>query len=127
MNPRDIEYMKEHIQQVQAEQEEWMRKQISSKVEGKPQMHLLPVEALPGVARAMESSLADGRYTENDWRKPERVDIDFLDAAVRHLFAELLDPGGVDADSGQRHIDHVLATAMIYSARTLNHDKEPNQ
>lgn len=77
---------------------------------GKPRLDLVPPSALIEMARAM----ADGadKYGAYNWRtKDVRLTV-YVAAILRHV-AQLLDGEDVAADSGVKHLGHILACAGI--------------
>jgi hypothetical protein len=77
----------------------------------KPSMHFVPMNVMIGVARVFE--LGAKKYGLKNWRKQPVAMTTYYSAIHRHLvqFFEV----GVDKDneSGQHHLDHVIASCMI--------------
>lgn len=83
---------------------------------GKPSLTLLPSEAIIGMTRALDYGAKKyGRYNYRDGIDHHRI----LDAALRHIFAIL---GGetTDAESGNPHIWHALASLAMYEWMRVN-------
>ena len=79
---------------------------------GKPQLDLLPLDMLTGLARVLE--MGEKKYGRNNWRKGAPA-TEQLACMLRHLqpISEVLnaDKGPnllYDAESGLPHIDHIL-------------------
>lgn len=80
--------------------------------QGKPPMHLIPWEAMEGVARVMAHG--ETKYGTHQWRGGFAWGR-LAGACLRHLFAWL---SGQDKDpeSGESHIDHALCCLMFLTA-----------
>jgi len=76
----------------------------------KPQLHLIPASALIPLARVMESGAS--KYGAYNWRGQPVTTTTYISAAQRHLVA-YLDGEDTDPESGQSHLAHVAACAMI--------------
>lgn len=71
---------------------------------GKLRISLVPTEIVRAIARVRAFGVE--KYGEIDgWRQvdPQR----YRDALLRHVIEWVDDPGGVDAESGLRHIEHI--------------------
>lgn len=83
---------------------------------GKPQLSLLPREALEGAARVAEFGAK--KYARDNWRggmpwcRP-------ADAVLRHVEA-FIDGEEVDAESGEHPLDHALFTLMMLRWYTIH-------
>lgn len=77
---------------------------------GKPRLSLVPLEILPAIARVREYGNAKYGNSES-WRKvePER----YIDAMLRHVFAFVNDPTGVDEESRLPHLWHVATNVAF--------------
>ena len=77
----------------------------------KPNMHLLPHEALVGAAEVM--TYGAKKYAAHNWRQATTWNR-YYDAAMRHLMAWQM---GDDIDeSGHHHLDHALCSLMMLSS-----------
>lgn len=77
----------------------------------KPKMHLLPHDAIMGVAHVM--TYGARKYAEHNWRQATEWNR-YYDAALRHLFAWQM---GEDLDeSGLSHLDHAAASVLMLSS-----------
>jgi len=77
----------------------------------KPRYSLLPWDVLSQVVNAMENGAR--KYGDENWRQclePDR----YLDAAQRHLAAELRHRHSVDPDSALMSTAHAVASLLIY-------------
>lgn len=86
---------------------------VEKKLE-KPRPTLIPPEALQKASEIL--TFGANKYVENGW-----VDLDttiFKDALFRHLLEYLKDENSVDSESGEKHIHHLLANALILSAKS---------
>lgn len=83
----------------------------------KPQLGLVPVEALEAIANAMEYG-AD-KYGRHNYRRGHRWSR-CLDAALRHLYAMA---GGeeIDQESGNPHLGHAMASLAMLSYHVKHH------
>lgn len=79
---------------------------------GKPRLTLTPRRIVYDIARVREYGLK--KYGEAEsWRS---VEIErYRDALMRHLFAYLDDPKGVDEESGLPHLWHLECNAAFLS------------
>jgi hypothetical protein len=84
---------------------------------GKPQLSLIPREALDQMARGFEHGAA--KYGRNNFKKGHKWSR-CLDAAMRHITAfahgEDLDP-----DSGNNHIAHALCSLAMLAYHLEHH------
>jgi hypothetical protein len=78
--------------------------------EGKPQWHLVAFRALLPLVRVLEYGAK--KYAPNNWKKGAPKE-QYLDCAMRHLMA-IADGEDIDPESGQSHMGHVMANAMMY-------------
>lgn len=73
---------------------------------GKAKLHLNPTQINYDIAAVRE--YGNNKYPEGgpeNWRTVDPVD--FLDAAYRHLLAEIAEPGSRDKESGLTHLAHL--------------------
>ena len=88
---------------------------------GKPQLGLVPVEAIEAIARAMEYGI--DKYSRGNCVnvEPER----YINACLRHIYAcqtpEGYDLNKTDEESGLKHIDHALACLSFIAATNKEH------
>lgn len=76
---------------------------------GKLRMELIPTSAYISLGRVLTHGA--GKYGPNTW---QQVDYKrYIGALIRHLVAFMDDPTGVDADSGLKHTEHLLANAVF--------------
>ena len=77
---------------------------------GKPRLTLVPRRIVYDIAAVREYGI--NKYGEKEsWRS---VEIDrYRDALMRHLFAYLDDPKGVDEESGLPHLWHVACNVAF--------------
>lgn len=78
----------------------------------KPDMHLLPVEALVAAAEVM--TYGAKKYSAHNWRKATTWNR-YYDAAMRHLFAWQSGEDN-DQESGFAHIDHAVCCLLMLSS-----------
>jgi hypothetical protein len=85
----------------------------------KPDLTLLPYDALIGVAQCMENGAK--KYGPFNWREEgkEVGTVTYLGAALRHIFSYL---GGEDnaSDSNLNHIDHAISGLMVLRDAQIN-------
>lgn len=77
---------------------------------GKPQLSLVPTEAVRAIAEVRE--YGNRKYTDPEsWRRvePQR----YIDALYRHLLAVIDDPGSCDEESGIEHYKHLACNAAF--------------
>jgi len=87
---------------------------------GKPQLSLLPRDALEQVARAFEDGINKG-YIRNDWKGVVPLS-KHQDALLRHALAP--NDGEIwDNDSGMLHWAKVACNALMLIHNYLNHSK----
>ena len=77
----------------------------------KPEMHLLPHEALVGAARVM--SYGKRKYHAHNWRQATTWNR-YYDATLRHLFAWQM--GEDDDESSYPHLDHAVCSLLMLSS-----------
>jgi hypothetical protein len=75
----------------------------------KPEMDLLPPEFLEQTAQVL--TIGAKRYGRFNWKHVERHR--YIAALLRHICADMKDPGGADKDDGLPHMAHVAANAAI--------------
>jgi hypothetical protein len=81
------------------------------KDEGKPQIHLLPPQALLGISRIMTFGI--GKYSEYNYRKGDGLKwTRVYDACQRHLIAWLMGED-IDPESGENHLYHAGCCIMM--------------
>ena len=89
---------------------------------GKPRMELIPTSALYSLGRVLTHGAE--KYSPNSW---QNVEVErYVGALLRHLCAFLDDPTGVDADSGLKHTEHLLANAVFINDAVVNGRVESN-
>ena len=76
----------------------------------KVRLHLLPIGGLAPTAVVM--GLGADKYDPMNWRDTPIELTDYEDAIWRHLLA-IADGEDVDPESGQSHMAHIAATALI--------------
>lgn len=76
----------------------------------KAKLHLLPQAGLVRVAYVM--ALGAAKYDPMNWRDTPIELTDYADAIYRHLLA-IIDGEDIDPESGQSHMAHIAATALI--------------
>jgi hypothetical protein len=76
----------------------------------KAKLHLLPQAGLVLVSEVMK--LGAEKYDPMNWRDTPIELTDYEDAIFRHLLA-VIDGEDVDPESGQSHMAHIAATALI--------------
>jgi len=76
----------------------------------KPQLGLIPAEAMTSVARVME--LGARKYGPYNWRSNKILSMVYANAALRHLFA-WISGETIDSESGEPHLAHVAACMLI--------------
>ena len=76
---------------------------------GKLRMELIPTSAYIGLGRVLTHGAE--KYGPNTWQAVEYER--YIGALIRHLIAFIDDPNGVDADSGLKHTEHLLANAVF--------------
>lgn len=79
---------------------------------GKAKLSLVPPQIIYDIARIRE--YGNNKYPEggpNNWKnvEPER----YRDALFRHLLAYIIDPYGVDEESGYPHLWHLATNAAF--------------
>ena len=76
---------------------------------GKPRLSLVPAEAIEAIGIVMTHGAE--KYGEASYRQvePKR----YRDALMRHVCKWLKDPYGLDEDSGQPHIWHIITNAAF--------------
>lgn len=81
--------------------------------EGKPDYTIIPIECVKVAEKVMSyGANKHGRESYKTWP------IEKLHQAIlRHLLAYLEDPDGLDEESGMPHYYHLLANAMIITAK----------
>jgi hypothetical protein len=84
---------------------------------GKPQLSLVPVEALEAIASAMAYGAA--KYGKNNYKLGHKWSR-CLDAALRHLYA-LAHGEEIDPESGNTHLSHALASLSMLSYHIKHH------
>jgi hypothetical protein len=83
---------------------------------GKLRLELVPVEATEAIARAMTY----GAVKYGDWNWAQGIDHSRLyAAALRHMTAYFRGED-VDAESGNHHLDHALASLAMLKASVQN-------
>lgn len=88
----------------------------------KPRMELIPTSALYSLGRVLTHGAE--KYSPNSW---QNVEVErYVGALLRHLCAFLDDPTGVDADSGLKHTEHLLANAVFINDAVVNGRVESN-
>lgn len=80
--------------------------------QGKLRLDLIPTSAIRSIGAVLTHGAQ--KYADNTWQQVERER--YVAALLRHLVDYMDDPNGVDADSGLKHIEHVLCNAVF-----LNH------
>jgi len=86
--------------------------------DGKPPMHLIPPEVLPGIAHVF--GYGAKKYAVNNWRK-DLDDTSFgrtYSSVLRHLNT-WWSGEDIDPESGLHHIDHALTQLMILRIQTM--------
>ena len=89
--------------------------------DGKPKMaYILKFpKAMEAVARVKEFGAA--KYFEDNWKQGKKPDSEYLNSAMRHLFAR--EAGEIyDQDSGCSHIGHAIWNLLAFIE--LNHPEE---
>jgi hypothetical protein len=88
---------------------------------GKPQLSLIPTEALEEAAKAL--AYGAGKYGRNNFKKGHQWSR-LVDAALRHLYA-LAHGQPIDEESGNTHLSHALASLCML-AYTMKHHPDLN-
>lgn len=96
------------------------RDQSAKADKDKLRMELIPVSAYESLGRVLTHGAK--KYGPDNWRLVETDR--FVGALLRHLIAFLKDPNGVDADSGLKHTDHLLANAVFINEAVQRGDYE---
>ncbi len=80
--------------------------------DGKPEMTMLPAEALFEAAHAF--SYGARKYSRDNWRNAPSS-TPYVDAALRHLYrhAGAASPLPIDEESGLPHLAHAAACVLI--------------
>lgn len=87
---------------------------------GKPQIHLVPLEILRDIAKVREYGLK--KYTDPDnWKRVEVIR--YYDATMRHLIAMQGDLMSLDKESGLPHLWHV-ACNIAFMCDLLKEDEK---
>ena len=91
--------------------------------DGKLRLTLVPRQIIYDIAKIREYGCKKYKDPDN-WKKvePER----YRDAMLRHLFAYLDDPQGVDEESGLKHLWH-LACNVAFLCDLEDKDKEKDK
>lgn len=89
---------------------------------GKPQMELLPFDALVEVAGVL--TYGAKKYAADSWRHIPDAKNRYAGALLRHLAAHLSGES-VDQESGLRHISHVACNALFLVALCLADEERP--
>lgn len=84
---------------------------------GKPQVSLVPSEAITGMAKAFGYGAA--KYNRHNYRKGIAYSR-LLDACFRHLLS-FNDGVDTDEESGNEHLDHALASLAMLKYMTVHH------
>lgn len=71
---------------------------------GKEQMSLVPTKIVHAIAKVRTWAVSRKYKDPDSWKKVETVR--YRDAMLRHIYAYLEDPRGVDAESGLPHLYH---------------------
>ncbi|MBR5089238.1 MAG: hypothetical protein IK093_07415 [Ruminiclostridium sp.] len=80
---------------------------------GKPRLSLVPTQIITAIARVREYGI--NKYGEKEsWRKVETER--YRDAMLRHALAYLVDPDGVDEESGLPHLWHLACNIAFLIA-----------
>jgi hypothetical protein len=69
----------------------------------------IPIEVLAECARVRAFGVA--KYGADNWRNVARSR--WMAAALRHLAAEVQEPGSRDAETGERHLAHVVVSVLL--------------
>lgn len=77
----------------------------------KPRLSFMPTSILLQVARVFE--LGAGKYGLKNWRRQAVDASTYHDAIFRHLTAWFEGGEDIDDESGQSHLAHIIACAMI--------------
>lgn len=77
----------------------------------KDPMQLLPTEPLRKMARVM--GLGRDKYGEYNWRHSDGVEAMTYVGAIRRHLDQFIDGEDVDAESGESHLAHIMATCAI--------------
>lgn len=80
---------------------------------GKLRLTLVPTEAIKAIARARGYGV--NKYGDTETWKDVEVER-YRDALFRHMLAYLENPHGKDAESGLRHLDHLICNAAFLCA-----------
>ncbi|MFI3115317.1 MAG: dATP/dGTP diphosphohydrolase domain-containing protein [Clostridia bacterium] len=76
---------------------------------GKLRLDLIPPITYEALGRVL--TFGAEKYSANSWQGIERER--YVGALLRHFVEYMKDPDSVDAESGFKHIEHVLCNAMF--------------
>jgi len=76
-------------------------------------MHLLPTVALRAMARALYHGAVTKGYGIYNWRAGDGIKTSTYTAALQRHTLQLMDGEDVDAESGESHLAHIMATCAI--------------
>lgn len=77
----------------------------------KPGFHTVPMSVMLEVAEVMR--LGAAKYGQKNWREQAIDTSTYYSAMLRHLLSWFEDAEDLDPESGQHHLAHVIANAMI--------------
>lgn len=75
----------------------------------KPRLGLVPPASIQAIGEIMTYGL--NKYEESSWKRVEAWR--YRDALMRHLCEYLIDPYGLDEESGKPHLWHVITNAAF--------------
>lgn len=89
-----------------------MSNQAHKETNGKPPLHLVPTQITYDVAEVRV--YGNNKYPEGGPDNWKDVDpIEYIDAAYRHLLAEIEEPGSIAKDSGITHLAHLACNVAF--------------
>jgi hypothetical protein len=77
----------------------------------KDPMHLLPTGPLRSLARVLK--LGADKYGVYNWRESDGVKASTYTAAMLRHITQFMDGEDIDAESGESHLAHIMATCSI--------------
>ena len=86
-------------------------KAIRAQKDGKDPFEYLPLGPLRGAARVMGHG--GEKYGRYNWRHDKILYSTYKAAIMRHLIAFFEEQQDLDPDSGESHLDHILACCLV--------------